>query len=190
MEELTTKEIIVKSAFEILSKEGVDKLTTARLIEKAEISKGGLYHHFKEIDEVYLAVMDMLVESFSQGFHELEFEDIDHLNDVLVEALFDELVELKDVYTTLLYFVSRSASKPRFKESLKRWMDKSLKDWGNLYQKYGNGKLSDEKIDTVIRMIDMFFTGLFIHDYILDDIPKYKKITREFLDLMKKQLEL
>lgn len=185
---MDTKEIIINSAFRILSKEGPKALTTARLIEEAGISKGGLYHHFKELDEVYLALLKMLTDTLTEGFYELEFEDIDHLNEVLVETLFDDMEATKDVYAALFYFISLSSKKLEYKEYLKTWSEASLRNWGNLYVKYFDHEISEERIDTVMRMCDMYFGGLIIHDFILDDVPKYKRVTKEFLSVMIKHL--
>ena len=42
-----TRSLILKSATEIISTDGLSALTAGRLITQADISKGGLYHHFK-----------------------------------------------------------------------------------------------------------------------------------------------
>jgi AcrR family transcriptional regulator len=181
---MDTRENIINAAFKILSKEGAKALTTSKLIEEAGISKGGLYHHFKEIDEVYLALLQMLTESLTEGFYELEFDSIDHLNDVLVETLFDEMEATKDVYAALFYFMSSVTKNPEYKDYLKNWSEGSLKKWGELYSKFYDHEISEDEMDSVMRMIDMYIGGLIIHDFILDDIPKYKKITRQFLTLM------
>jgi len=186
---MDTRDNIINTAFRILSKEGAKALTTGRVIEEAGISKGGLYHHFKEMDELYMGVLQMLTDSLAEGFYELEFKDIDHLNDVLVETIFDDIEETKDVYAALFYFISLSAKKPEYKEYLKNWSESSLEKWAGLYRNNLQNGISEERLDTAMRMCDMYFGGLIIHDFILDDMPKYKRVTREFLTLITGYLE-
>lgn len=186
---METKDHIINTAFKILSKEGPKSLTTSRLIEEADISKGGLYHHFENIEQIYLSVLQMLTESLTEGFYELEFKDVDHLNDVLVETFFDDLEDHRDVYSSIFYFMSSSNNNPEYKCCLKDWSEKNLKKWGSLYNKFYDNKIDDQKIDFFMRMIDMYFGGVIMHEYILEDKHLYKKITRDFLSLVTNELK-
>lgn len=185
---MITKEYITNTAFKILSKEGAKSLTSARLIEEAGISKGGLYHHFENLDEVYLSVLEMLTDSLTEGFFDLEFRDIDHLNEVLVETVFDEIEDLKDVYSSVFYFISSSNLKPEYDEYLKQWLRNSVEKWSVLHNTFYGNRIPEQEINEITRMTDMFFGGLIIHGFMIDDMDLYKKITRDFLDMIKVRL--
>ncbi len=185
-----TKQLIIETAFNILLSRGGDALTTNTLIEEASISKGGLYHHFKDIEGVYLAVLEMLADTLTEGFYELEFTDVDHLNEVMIETIFDEIEAYQQVYIALFYYISNAVNKPEYKERLEKWSDDSLRNWSSLYTQFSNDKISEEKMDSAIRMVDMYFGGLIIHNFLADDIPKYKKITREFMNMISLYLNL
>jgi AcrR family transcriptional regulator len=56
--ETDTKEKILESAFDLFSSRGYDKVSLNEIIEKAGVSKGGLFHHF---DSKYALGRDCLI---------------------------------------------------------------------------------------------------------------------------------
>lgn len=57
----SAKTDILTTARKILVEQGLGHLTTDNLIEKTGLSKGGLFYHFKTIDEIIYALSDMLI---------------------------------------------------------------------------------------------------------------------------------
>jgi len=47
-----TKENIMNTALELFSEKGFDNTTISEIIEKTELSKGAVYHHFKSKEEI------------------------------------------------------------------------------------------------------------------------------------------
>ncbi len=49
--------------------------------------------------------------------------------------------------------------------------------------------ISQQKLEKVIRIIDIHFAGLITHDLIFKNPLKYKTLTKDFLELMMSYLE-
>ncbi|MCO4755302.1 MAG: TetR/AcrR family transcriptional regulator [Bacteriovoracaceae bacterium] len=61
---LTTKDIILKSAFELTSKFGLESLSIGELAKTVGMSKSGLFSHFKSKEKLQMMVMDYAAQSF------------------------------------------------------------------------------------------------------------------------------
>ena len=71
-----TREKILASALQILGESGHEGLTSQALIEKAGISKGNLYHHFKTLDEVPVAAFEAILEEL-QSLVDVNFDMVE-----------------------------------------------------------------------------------------------------------------
>lgn len=61
----TTKEIILKSAFELTSKFGLESLSIGALAKDVGMSKSGLFSHFKSKEKLQIMVMDYAAKNFT-----------------------------------------------------------------------------------------------------------------------------
>ena len=61
-----TKEQIAQAAFEIIRKEGYDALNTRRLASSLGMSTMPLFRHFKNIDEIKSAAVNLGVEEYTR----------------------------------------------------------------------------------------------------------------------------
>lgn len=57
-----TKERIVKAAMELFKEDGFHQVSIRKIIEKAELSNGGFYHHFKSKDELLFYINDFIMQ--------------------------------------------------------------------------------------------------------------------------------
>ena len=60
---LPTKVLILKTAYDLFSMHGYEKVSVNAIIEKARISKGGFYHHFKSKEEVIEVIAQQQVDT-------------------------------------------------------------------------------------------------------------------------------
>jgi AcrR family transcriptional regulator len=58
-----TKNLILKTSFELFSKRGYDKTPIALILEKTGLSKGGFYQHFKSKEEIINLIARMHVDT-------------------------------------------------------------------------------------------------------------------------------
>lgn len=61
----TTKENILKAAFEFTSKFGLESLSIGELAKNVGMSKSGLFGHFKSKEKLQIMVMDYAAENFT-----------------------------------------------------------------------------------------------------------------------------
>ncbi len=67
--ELMRKKIL-EAAIETIAMQGVDGLTLDEVARQAEVSKGGLLHHYKSKDALQTALYDYLLEDLEQAIAE------------------------------------------------------------------------------------------------------------------------
>jgi AcrR family transcriptional regulator len=61
-----TRERIVQAARELVVEHGYDGVSTGQVLARAQVSRGGLYHHFAGKDELMAAVLEAVERDFSQ----------------------------------------------------------------------------------------------------------------------------
>ena len=92
-----TKQNIIKASFALFLEKGYRDLTIKEIMAVTELSKGAIYHHFKNKEEVYLATLDQyffallepkemaLKDTFSENIEMIYhffadlFSDIEHM---------------------------------------------------------------------------------------------------------------
>jgi AcrR family transcriptional regulator len=72
---LNARDRILTSAQEILLEEGPGGLSVDRLIDRAGLSKGGFFHHFKTKDDLLLALLEAYVPRFEARIEEAAARD-------------------------------------------------------------------------------------------------------------------
>lgn len=184
---MDTRQQIINSALTILSKEGHKSLTTARLVEVSGLSKGGIYHHFDSIDDIFLAVAEQITSELTMAFGELDFKDINHFHTVLIDFAFDDFEEQKVLYSSLLYFLSNTFTEKKYKTIMQDWMYRSINEWAMVYQKKFDIKISKARLDEACRMTDMHFCGLMLHILLVEDLSSYKNISKTFFKMILKE---
>ena len=61
-----TKQLIIDVALKLLIKKGYDKTTVADIIKEADLSKGGLYHHFKSKEDILSEIAEIQAKEAAQ----------------------------------------------------------------------------------------------------------------------------
>lgn len=65
------KDRIIDSAYEIFSTKGYEKTTIEEIINQAECSKGGFYHHFKSKEEILEVIISNYIDALSKFFEDI-----------------------------------------------------------------------------------------------------------------------
>lgn len=91
----------------LILNEGLNLLSIQKVADTAGISKGGLFHHFANRDELLLAFFDDILQQFSHRIQQHQ-HGTDEYDLVLayVLASFDDLVENQEIAMILLQFIS------------------------------------------------------------------------------------
>ncbi len=121
--EQETKERILESDFELFSRRGYDKVSLNEVIEKAGVSKGGLFHYF---DSKYALGRDCLMwwaqTHMEPAFSEELMEEMkgSDLLEHFIESMMD-LIENDTIFTRFFWSIFDEAM--RKKEDTGIWMD-------------------------------------------------------------------
>ncbi|MCK5772708.1 MAG: TetR/AcrR family transcriptional regulator [Thermoplasmata archaeon] len=117
------KERIFESAFELFSSRGYDKVSLSEIIEKAGVSKGGLFHYF---DSKYALGRDCLMwwaqTHMEPAFSEELMKEMDG-KDLLthfIDSMMD-LIENETIFTRFFWSIFDEAM--RRKEDTGIWME-------------------------------------------------------------------
>lgn len=76
---------IIKASIEEFSKKGYENASTNEIVKNAEISKGLLFHYFKNKKNLYLYLIDYVLEKLMQDFYEFAKNQPPDLFDRLIE---------------------------------------------------------------------------------------------------------
>ncbi len=75
MSEFNKREAVLKAAEHIVTHEGVQHLTIARVAEEAGLSRGGVFYHFPTKEALIEGMVQRLVMLFDQALTEMMAQD-------------------------------------------------------------------------------------------------------------------
>ena len=103
-----TKKKLLEAAYRIVREDGIHTLSANKIIEVAQISKGGFFHHFPQMEDLYLYMLDSLIQTIDQDLAPEKFADFRTFMRVTTEYLIAYLEQAPETVTTLFYFLNRS----------------------------------------------------------------------------------
>jgi len=71
-EKLTTKERILTAALHLYNEQGTDVVTIRHIAKEINISHGNLQYHYKNTEEIILALFNQLAEAMDKGMEQAE----------------------------------------------------------------------------------------------------------------------
>jgi len=164
-----TKQLIVRTALLLVSEQGMSGLTAANLIKRAGISKGGLYHHFKQMDEVAKAALHLLIDEMLEQMTLEPAISVEHLLEHLERNVFRAFAGNPSQVKALYSFLAIAMFEQIYRQEMKRFFEQ-LRVYlrANLHAFLGR-KLSQDKLDAVVQVLCTQVYGLAIHQYIHDE---------------------
>ncbi|EFH88596.1 TetR/AcrR family transcriptional regulator [Ktedonobacter racemifer] len=111
---------IIQAAEELAAQRGWAETTIADICKKADISVGGLTHHFKDKDEILFAVLEDVIQRLHARFKETQPEEgtprsLNHFFQALCQSVDAD----RSLYLLLLHFASSSIHRPDIGERLR-----------------------------------------------------------------------
>jgi len=166
-----TKRNIVRIALEIVSEDGLAALTAGNLIKRAGISKGGLYHHFRQMDDVAQAALRLMIDEMIEALPKEPVADFDTFMDGLERHLFDFYLDRPQLVRAKYSFLAVAMFGEIYRSEMQRFMRAAQELLAENIGRFYGDRLSPERINDVVRMADAFIYGMTIVGYIqrMDD---------------------
>lgn len=188
---------IIKAALEEFANNGYEKASTNRIVEKAEISKGLLFHYFKNKKRLYLYLIDYVIPVI--------FDEFFKLADMNITDFFERL---KNWQVAKLNIFEKLSLESKFlirafsdipdevkEEVLKRYQNYTQEGYKLLfanidYSKFRDGIDKNKAIETIVWTLENYGNKYMKENMdnegnIVIDIKKILKDIDEYLEILK-----
>lgn len=164
-----TKQHLVAIAKQIIREEGIHALSSTKLIQRAGISKGGFFHHFSRIEDLYLYMLDEILDMLTAASVPRENESFEAFIARSGTFMSTYLKEAPEETATLFYFISRSCHNPHYRERIETVLKDVFSQWRLQFREFFHADLDARTLDDLVRMTDMFFSGFSLHGLVIDE---------------------
>lgn len=179
-----TRDKIIQSAMDIVGKSGYEALTSNALVTQAGVAKGTLYHHFDSLDDVILAMIRSICTQMLNDITEHQYTSLKDYFSAIGEYNIDECANNRELINIIFGFFPIGMKDKKFKALAAELIEADSQQTTAVIQSFYHDKLSKEKLDHAVRMIDMFSAGFIIHNTLFDNPELYKQIWQEFGEML------
>jgi len=188
---------IIDAARRVISRNGIFGATVRGIAEEANMSTGGIYHYYKNKEELLYDVMDESLSMSTKISRQAAegIEDLEKLYEDISENIYMRFQKYDD--NRLQFYLSHDAMlgdeelKAKFKEKYNIWITGLESLMGNLYEK-PSGRLSNAFASILFGSLDGTVLQVLLEANtapVEDLVEVYNLIMREgiprFLDLLK-----
>ena len=164
------REQIKGIALKLFIDNGYSKTTMDEIVQAVGISKGGMYHHFSNKEEIFLELLKDGNEYRKNLVVEYMRENSQSRNEKIVEMLLDKILDknqYKDLYTVFLMEIQ---SNEKFKRLFKKIYDEGVEDFIEFCKKEG----LEEYVSISNYEFTLLMNSLYIGLYLFDDFVMSK----------------
>lgn len=178
---------IFTTTVEIIGLEGYGAVTATNLSKKAHISKGALYHHFANLEEIRYETLAFLIDQYLDSGSASDFTSLNEFLLFVGESAFKGMDE-SPVATKALYNYSIQAFVDEgLKQQLLRLWNHALKQYEEVISHFCPG-ISEEELTGAIQILDACIGGAILQGYIMGDPVKRKANWELFSTMMAQYL--
>ena len=184
-----TREKLIRAAVDILNEVGGNTLSANHLASRAGVSKGTVFHHFGDMNGVWLGILDHLVEAHDERIQQRGYSDLRSFFFSMIEAAFEVSDRYHFVFTSLIHFARDGRQNTEFRERLQTWGAKLYADWKDHLFMYVKREIPEERKERIVRMIDIYFSGLRVHKLLCEEPETLQHTTEDFMEILLQYLE-
>ncbi len=167
---LQMRQKILDTTIEILGTEGYTLVTANNLSQKAGVSKGALYHHFANLEEVKIAALEQLINQFMISENPIYHPNLsDYLNKT-GEGLFETMTQHPVAMKAMYAFISQAMVDEHLKKHLGQLTNHSLEQYRKALS-YFYPNISQKRLAVAVQALDAYFTGTVIQWFLLEEQP-------------------
>jgi AcrR family transcriptional regulator len=179
-----TRHKIIEAAFDIVGNHGYPALTSNELVRVAGVAKGTLYHHFSTMDDVIIGLMDFVIEMYLECVPLEGFKNFKEYTTALGEFQQQSFTEDSRLTKVVYGYLPIAMSNPKFRQPAKDMLSHAISKMTPVIRNFFSEDLSDDQIETAIRMIDMFSLGYGVHQNFFNDPEKHLEIWNQFFSFL------
>lgn len=184
-----TRAELVEIAYRIVREEGVQALSSTRIIQRSAISQGGFFHHFPQMQDLYLHMLDLMIQGMESDLNPSQFRTFPALVRASADYTMNLLENSPEVITILFVFFSQCNHNEEYRNRLKTLVEGALERWTDGCAHFFPD-LSRERKNRIVRILDMYFGGLSLHYMVFRDPKTYCRITEEFAAMLINEITL
>lgn len=177
-----TKQRLLEAAYTIVREHGIQSLSANRIIEVAGVSKGGFFHHFPQIEDLYLHMLDSMMHQLDEDLAPAKFDSFHDYIRTSTDYMIHLLDETPETITILFHFLGQSRHNEAYRQRLRTIIETAIANWARQIAGYFDPPLSEERLQAVIRLTDIYFNGFSLHYLVLGDRQTYARLSDDFAD--------
>ncbi|WP_150467346.1 TetR/AcrR family transcriptional regulator [Francisella sp. SYW-9] len=178
-----TKQTILEAVYQIVREEGVHAVSSTKIIKTAGISKGRFFHHFHQVEDLYLYVLDKYIEK-TEAVSPQNFKNFRDFVSSYIKYNVSILEESPEEVAIIFYFFGYSQSNSKYQAKFREILKSSFDKWMSQVSIYFESRLSEEQKDRLLRLLDMYVCGLGFHYLIWQDKKLYQKVNEDLIDIV------
>ena len=159
---------ILQVTIEILGGEGYAALTANRLSQQAGISKGALYHHFANLDDVRHHALSYLLNTFVAVDEPNTFANFEDYLSSNGRQLFMRIKKQPLATKALYVFMFEAMVDGPLRQRIQQLMKQSLSEYTHAFE-YFFPAMTTQQLSQSVLMLDAYFSGAIFHWFLLDD---------------------
>ena len=159
---------IIEVTIEILGSQGYTALTASRLSQQAGISKGALYHHFANLDDVRLNALSFLLSLFFEADKTEHFSSFDDYLAASGDLIFRRIKQQPLAIKALYAFIFQALVDDSVKRQIQDMVTYTLDEYAEAIKHYCP-HLPAQRLDQAVLIIDAYFGGAVLHWFLLND---------------------
>lgn len=179
-----TKQKLIEATFSIIRDKGFQELSANKIAEVAGLSKSGFFHHFAQIEDLYIYMLDTMIGQFDKDLDPSKFKNFEKYICFVSDYMMNLLDENPERGIALFYFISESQHNDKYRNRLKSMMENSFDIWSNKISFFFKVPLNKSDRDFLIRIIDIYFSGFSTHYLMFKDKKRYRKLSKNFGNLI------
>ena len=185
-----TRAQIIDVACTIIGEQGYEAVSAAALVEKAGISKGGLYHHFDRLTDVIIAAYEQTEFELFGSMADVEPRNVDEYLDAVESLIFESLLTSPEKLRIMYELQPKIVFDPRFVANRRVGFDNGISIMGERLKQACGEQLSREDLETTLKLIGVFMAGLGTMAARFEGEDEARKIWRRFRTVISSQLKM
>lgn len=169
---------IKEVALKLFTDKGYAKTTMDEIVQECGISKGGMYHHFANKEEIFVELLKDGGEYRQNIVLEYMKGSFKSRDEKLIDSLLDKVLDVNPYKKLYIVFLIEMQSNPAFKELFEKIYDKSLENFIKFCKEEG----LNEYISISNKEFTFLLNSLYVGMYLFENIEKEK--LKEMLRIM------